>query len=144
MNALQEFQRNANTTACDPSLASYLAIFNRYLTERGYSARSIRAEQFYVSHFVYWMQCHHIGIKAIDEALIARFLQHHLPRCDCAGAIRNLSSSNARAALRHLLTALRVTIGVSCYAINPCAWLFHVATVCREETSVESCLACPL
>ena len=72
MNALQEFQRNANTTACDPSLASYLAIFNRYLTERGYSARSIRAEQFYVSHFVYWMQCHHIGIKAIDQALIAQ------------------------------------------------------------------------
>ncbi len=91
MNALQEFQRNANTTACDPSLASYLAIFNRYLTERGYAARSIRAEQFYVSHFVYWMQCHRIGITAIDEALIGRFricCRHYAPMAGTANPHR--------------------------------------------------------
>lgn len=106
MNALQEFQRNANTNACDPSLASYLAIFNRYLSERGYSARHTHTEQFYVSHFVYWMQRQRIGITAIDDALIERF-HHHLPRCDCAGAIRNRSSSAAHAAISHLLAALR-------------------------------------
>jgi site-specific recombinase XerD len=107
MNSLREFQRTANTSACDPSLASYIAILNRYLTQRGYSARSIGSERFCVSHFVYWMRRQRIRITQINQTLIARFLNRHLPRCDCAGVVRQLSSTKARAALGHLLAALR-------------------------------------
>jgi integrase/recombinase XerC len=113
MNSFREFHRNANTSACDAALASYLAVFNRYLGERGYSARSIGAEQFCVSHFVYWLQRHRLGITEIDETLIARFLDRHLPHCDCEGAMRSRSSSRARGALQHLLAALR-TNGWGC------------------------------
>jgi integrase/recombinase XerC len=107
MNALLEFQRTANTDACDAALASYLAIFDRYLSERRYSARSIGAERFYISHFVFWLQRNRLGITEVDEPLVARFLDRHLPRCDCAGAVRDCSADRARGALKHLLAALR-------------------------------------
>jgi integrase/recombinase XerC len=107
MNSLREFQRGTNTSACDASLASYIGIFKQYLTERGYSVRSIGTQQFCVSHFVYWMQRCRLSVAQIDEALLARFLDRHLPRCDCAGVIRHLSNCKARTALRHLLAALR-------------------------------------
>jgi hypothetical protein len=52
------------------------------------------------------MQRQRVGITAIDEAFIGRF-HHHLPRYDCAGAIRNRSSRRAHAAILNLLAALR-------------------------------------
>ena len=53
----------------------------------------------------------------IDEALVARFVKHHLPQCHCAGLARR-TRKDVRAALGHLLIVLRAN-GVIAERLQP-------------------------
>ena len=50
-------------------------------------------------------QCH-LDIHCIDEDMVSRFLENHLPQCACARPVHR-TRNNLRAALRHLLVVLR-------------------------------------
>jgi integrase/recombinase XerC len=36
-----------------------------------------------LAHFAHWISLCNIDVKGIDETLIERFLDDHLPRCNC-------------------------------------------------------------
>jgi integrase/recombinase XerD len=76
------------------------------LVQRGYAGHTINLYVSGIAHFADWLSRHHFEPSAIREGLITRFLDHHLPRCQCAPWFSR-SRSSVRAALKHLLAILR-------------------------------------
>jgi integrase/recombinase XerC len=56
--------------------------------------------------FSQWVHRRRQHVRRIDEALVAEFLDEHLPRCNCAGPVRS-DRRDLRAALGHLLVVRR-------------------------------------
>ena len=106
MDSTREIPCNTNNGLCDTSLAAHFDTFTQYLTERRYCAHSVSAYQASVSHFACWLKRNRLAVEQIDEVLVARFLDHHLPHCNCAGLVRR-TYTDVRAALGQLLIVLR-------------------------------------
>jgi site-specific recombinase XerD len=87
-------------------LAPHVDAFKQYLIERGYAATTFTHCVRSITHFAQWVHGRRLRIQRIDEAVVAEFLDEHLARCACTGAVlrdrRSLS-----AALGHLLVVLR-------------------------------------
>jgi site-specific recombinase XerD len=84
-------------------------IFNdvmAHLVGRGYAISAVHQYVQSIEHFDRWLRRTHRLATEIDEAVIARFLQGHLPRCRCP-APAGKTSHQVRAALRQLLVVLR-------------------------------------
>jgi integrase/recombinase XerC len=92
-------------------LAPHLNAYLRHLTERGYAPGTIVSYLACLAHFSQWAYRRRQSVRGIDEALVAAFLDEHLPRCNCAGAVRS-SRPHLRAALGHLLVVRR-TLGIA-------------------------------
>ena len=89
-------------------LAVQCKAYVEYLTERGYGTRSIKSYFRSVAHFVHWLTRHQVRASQINEALVNRFLERHLPRCCCHCLKRFLRvRCQVRPALKHFLTMLR-------------------------------------
>ena len=87
-------------------LAAYVDAFTRYLCERHHASKTIPQYLGCLAHFGRWMNQCQLTIECIDEELVSRFLDDHLPRCGCARPVcRNRVA--LRAALGHLLLVLR-------------------------------------
>ena len=89
-------------TALSPSANTYL----QYLTERGYAAGTINGYFNSVAHFAHWIGEQQTSLNDIDEGLISRFLDEHLPDCRCALRCQRVPYM-VRAALKQLLLMLR-------------------------------------
>ena len=78
----------------------------QFLTDRGYAASTFSNCIGSVAHFAQWLHGRRLRIRSLNEAVVAEFLDEHLPLCGCAGPVlrdrRTLS-----AALGHLLVVLR-------------------------------------
>jgi integrase/recombinase XerC len=59
-----------------------------------------------LTHFAHWISQCNIDVKSIDETLIKRFLDHHLPCCHCEKPVSH-DRQHLHAALGHLLVQLR-------------------------------------
>jgi integrase/recombinase XerC len=59
-----------------------------------------------LTHFAHWISQCNIDVKGIDETLIERFLDDHLPRCHCEKPVFH-DRKDLHAALGHLLVLLR-------------------------------------
>lgn len=90
----------------DSPLESNADAYVQYLRSRGYAAASIRSYVVSVAHFSHWLATHHYGLGDLNETLISRFLQKHLPVCRCAPRLPHLLYC-VRPALLHLLRMLR-------------------------------------
>jgi site-specific recombinase XerD len=84
--------------------------FDRYLIERGYARNTVHAYFGYASHFLRWTQRSGLDLGRVDEAVVAQFLDDHLPHCNCGWPTRS-DRRDAHAALGHLIVVLR-TLGV--------------------------------
>src|SRR5688572_2755509 len=80
--------------------------FVRYALEQGYSKATLHPYRNAAAHFARWMTVHRIALSRLDEALIRRFISHHLPVCRC-GPLRQRTSHTVRAGLKLLLRFLR-------------------------------------
>jgi integrase/recombinase XerD len=92
----------------DTPLESNAEGYVKDLTGHGYALRTM---QFYVgavAHFSHWLAGLHIGLTDIDEKVIHRFLDRHLPHCRCCQHCRRGRTGNS-AALEHLLKFLRAS-----------------------------------
>jgi len=87
-------------------LAAYVDAFTRYLSERRHASNTIRNYLGCLAHFGRWMSQCQLNIECIDKELVRRFLDDHLPRCDCAWPVCR-KRIELRAALGHLLFVLR-------------------------------------
>lgn len=71
-----------------PAQQPYANAFNRYLIERGYARNTTSAYLRYGSHFLRWTQRSGLDLLKVDEAVVAQFLDDHLPHCDCGWPTR--------------------------------------------------------
>lgn len=87
-------------------LAPHIDEFMLYLANRDYAANTFCNYLGVVSHFAQWMHSRRVRLQSIDEALVAKFIDQHLPRCHCSGPVQR-DRRTLSAALGHLLAVLR-------------------------------------
>jgi site-specific recombinase XerD len=106
MNSTRQLHRKPTYWLHESHLAPYVDPFTHYLSERRYAPHTIETYLGCVAHFARWMSQCWQDVHRIDEDMVRRFLEDHLPRCDCARPVRR-NHSDLRAALSHLLVVLR-------------------------------------
>ena len=90
----------------ESQLSPYVDAFTHHLTEGRYSSYIIRTYIGCIAHFAYWSTQCSIDIHRLDEKVVERFLDDHLPQCTCARQVQH-DRNHLRAALGHLLGVLR-------------------------------------
>lgn len=108
----------------DPYADSYV----RTLADRGYKPGTIRSYLSSIAHLAYWCRCRQLELSRVDEALVERFIDRHLPACRCATRCMRLRHA-VRAALAQLLEALRSGGHI---ALRPSAAPTHIDVELRE------------
>ena len=89
-------------------LSNGLEDFTAYLTDRGYTPKTINLYVRAVAHFGRWLEQRKIDPASITDDTVSLFLYKHLPKFDCKPpGIRGLKET--RPALKHLLHILRKT-----------------------------------
>jgi site-specific recombinase XerD len=106
MNSTRRLHLRPVDWLLDSQLAPYVDAFTQYLSERRYAPHTIDSNLGCVAHFGRWMSQCRLDIHRIDEDVVRRFLDNHLPRCECARPVRR-TRPELRAALGHLLVVLR-------------------------------------
>ena len=92
-------------------LDRHISGYRAYLMGRGNAAGYVRNCEAAVVHLSMWMKGTNKRLVDIDEELVAEFVEHHLPGCQCATSARH--PSTVRAALGHLLVVLRKANAIS-------------------------------
>ena len=87
-------------------LASHIDAYMLFLANRDYAANTFANYIGGLSHFAQWIHSRRLRLQGIDEALVAQFLDKHLPRCRCSGPVQR-DRRTLSAALGHLLAVLR-------------------------------------
>lgn len=87
------------------SLAGCEAPYRKWLDERGYATRTSRAYILCLTHFARWATELGITCETLSSSTIARFIDEHLPACDCPRPVQ-YSRAQVRAALRQLPPAM--------------------------------------
>lgn len=106
MDTKQRFHRNSKSKLVESRLTPYLDAYKGHLIERRYTAGIVSTYLGCITHFARWLNRSRLDIHRLDEAAIRRFLDVHLPRCNCARpSCRDRKSLSA--ALGHLLVVLR-------------------------------------
>jgi integrase/recombinase XerD len=97
-------------TSADWFVGSPLDHFaNRYvqhLIERGHTAGTVSAYLECLAHFAHWMVLRRLDLAKLDDDVVYRFIERHLPSCRCAKRCQRVPHA-VRAALRQLLALLR-------------------------------------
>jgi site-specific recombinase XerD len=106
MNSTTGLHRNSTDWLLTSQLAPYIDAYTRHLTERRYASGTVGSYLACVAHFARWTTRCRLDIRRIDEDVVQRFLDDHLPRCNCACPVRK-THRDLRAALGHLLIVLR-------------------------------------
>lgn len=87
------------------SLAGCEAPYRKWLDERGYATSTSRAYILCLTHFAQWATELGLTCETLSCSTIARFIDEHLPCCDCPRPVQ-YSRAQVRAALRQLQPAL--------------------------------------
>lgn len=87
-------------------LAPFVDAFMLHLFDCRYASNTIDNYLAGLTHFAHWLTKSHIDVKTIDEGLIQRFLDDHLPSCCCEQPAFS-DAKDLHAALGHLLRILR-------------------------------------
>jgi integrase/recombinase XerC len=110
--------RHTTSWLYESQLAPYVDAFMLHLFDCRYASNTIDNYLAGLTHFAHWTTVSNIDVKNIDEKLIHRFLDDHLPRCDCEEPVF-LARKDLSAALGHLLVLLRVNAVDAGPAITP-------------------------
>lgn len=86
-------------------LSTYQDRYVARLREDRYAHNVIRVYLAGVAHFARWLSEQHIGLPSLCEAVLDRFLNDHLPICNCPQPVRR-TRYELRTAIRHLLRLL--------------------------------------
>jgi site-specific recombinase XerD len=106
MGNTRSFEHSSIDWLAKEPLASHIDAYMLYLANRGYAATTFSSCLASVSHFAQWIHSRRLCLQSIDEALLAQFLDKHLPRCRCTGPVQR-DRRTLSAALGHLLAVLR-------------------------------------
>jgi integrase/recombinase XerC len=106
MESTRRLHRKPTDWLLASQFAPYLDAFTHHLTEGRYASRTIGSYLSCLAHFARWTTRCRLNIRQIDEDAVRRFLDDHLPRCDCEKPVR-VDRRDLRTALRHWLVVLR-------------------------------------
>jgi len=106
MNPIRRVHGRSVVWHLDSKLGSHVDAFVHYLSERGYAPNTIDTYLGCVAHFAYWMRRRRLAVHRLDDGMVWRFLDEHLPSCDCPRPVCR-TRTDLRAALGHLLVVLR-------------------------------------
>jgi integrase/recombinase XerD len=81
---------NLRSWLATSTLAPHIETFVECLARDGYSCHTIAHHVDSIAHFARWMSRSPLKVEHIDEAAIQRFLDRHLPRCDCPSPAHRL------------------------------------------------------
>ena len=98
--------RHTLTWLLESQLAPYVDALMLHLLDCRYASNTIDNYLAGLTHFAHWISQRNIDAKGIDETLIERFLDGHLPRCNCEKPVFH-DRKDLHAALGHLLVLLR-------------------------------------
>ena len=90
----------------DSPLAPHVDAFMLHLFDCRYASNTIDNYLAGLTHFAHWLTESQLDVKTIDEGLIQRFLDEHLPSCCCEQPAFS-DAKSLHAALGHLLKILR-------------------------------------
>lgn len=106
MDSTLQLHPNPTGWLLKSELAPHVDAFTHYLTERRYKRYTVLRYLGCVAHFARWTTRCHLEIQRIDEESVQRFLDDHLPRCNCPEPVCRCHHE-LRAACKHLLLVLR-------------------------------------
>ena len=97
---------HSTTWLLESQLTAYVDAFMHHFIEGRYSSITIEKYLGCIAHFAHWSTQSSIDIHDINEEVVQRFLNEHLPHCDCARQVHR-DRKDLHAALAHLLVVLR-------------------------------------
>ena len=106
MDSTHHLHSNPKGWLLDSALASHVDAFVERLRQGRYAQTTIQRYFVCIAHFARWMNKSRLAVKKLDETALSRFLDDHLPRCDCPGPVARVYG-DLRAACGHLLRVLR-------------------------------------
>jgi len=111
MNSNPRIERISSYALDEHLRQPHISALKRFLTERGYASHTVYAYLDCVAHFSQWAERSDPELARIDEAIVAQFIEDHLPHCKCGWPTRS-DRRSASPALGHLLLVLR-TLGMT-------------------------------
>lgn len=96
----------------ESQLAPHVDALMLHLLDCRYASNTVDNYLAGLTHFARWISQCNIDVKSIDEALIKKFLDDHLPRCNCEKPVFH-DRKDLSAALGHLLVLLRANAVVA-------------------------------
>ncbi len=105
MDIVHPSDRNDINGPADGPIGPYVDAFKQYLTDRGYAASTFANYVGSIAHFAQWVYGRRLRVQHIGEAVVAKFLDEHLPRCRCTRPVQR-DRRDLGAALGHLLVVL--------------------------------------
>jgi integrase/recombinase XerD len=96
----------ARAVLMDSVLGPYVERYCGNLHGKRYAEHTRRTYLGCIAHFARWLTTEQLGLEAADEHAGQRFIENHLPHCDCSPAIWR-TPHEVRAALSHLHQLLR-------------------------------------
>lgn len=90
----------------ESQLEPHVDTFSHYLTERRYTPQNINRYIAGIAHFAHWLTQSQLPIHQINEKVALKFLDEHLPTCNCRRQIVR-DRKTIRAAINHLIFVLR-------------------------------------
>lgn len=106
MDAIRCSDSASDRWLLNSELAPHVDSFIKCLTQHGYARYTIRRYVRCIAHFALWTTKSRVAITGFDERCVRRFLDHHLPRCNCPKPVTRWRN-DLHAALKHLLRMLR-------------------------------------
>ena len=89
----------------DSDLAPFVPAYVCRLVDRHYAANTVRMYVYSVAHFAHWTRRCRVGVRDLADEIVQRFIDEHLPRCNCPSPVQRCRHQ-VRAALRQLLITL--------------------------------------
>ena len=93
----------------ESQLEPHVDTFSHYLTERRYTPQNINRYIAGIAHFAHWLTQSQLPIHQINEKVALKFLDEHLPTCNCRRQIVR-DRKTIRAAINHLIFVLRANV----------------------------------
>lgn len=106
MNSIPRPHLYPNRWLLDSALAPHIDAYVAHLNRGRYSSSSTSRYLAGIAHFARWMKRSHLALSKIDEIAIIKFLNEHLPHCDCTAPVVR-GRRDLHAACVHLLVVLR-------------------------------------
>lgn len=106
MNSIPRPNLYPNRWLLDSALAPHIDAYVAHLNRGRYSSSSTSRYLAGIAHFARWMKLSRLALSKIDEIAIIKFLDEHLPHCNCPKPVVR-GRRDLHAACVHLLVVLR-------------------------------------